>query len=462
MLPDQPLATTPAPKTVIVVGAGPAGLTCAYELSRAGHHVTVLEARDCPGGRVWTLRAPFPAGLLAEVGATFLPDNHPLPLHYAAAFGLDLVPLPVPGPRPRYRVGGVPVPEGLGPPDTGPVPPAADEHSLNPLALLSRTIRAVVERQGGWPLPTGSPGVWEPFDHVSLAELLRREGLADGVRALVPLTLLGNLGEGIETVSALAAFRQLALQHGRGRSFVVAGGNDRLAWALAERLGKRVCYRWEVRGLSQDAAGVLVRGRGPTGDIEARADHVGLAWPTPVLARLSVSPAWGAARAAALRSQRWTPVTRLFLTVERRFWDPARPGLLAASDRPTVRWMVGPAAARDRDVLTAYVIGVTARELASFSPDDRAAWVRAEAARVFPEWTKAASAEVWSHCWDQDPFAGGGYPWPAPGDDPLPETLAAPEGRLHFAGEQTTHHFGWVQGAMESGLRAAQEVHAAP
>jgi monoamine oxidase len=105
---------------------------------------------------------------------------------------------------------------------------------------------------------------------------------------------------------------------------------------------------------------------------------------------------------------------------------------------------------------------VAARELASLGADGRAAWARAEAARVFPEWAEAASAEAWSHCWDQDPFAGGGYPWPAPGDDPLPEVLAAPEGRVHFAGEQTTRHCGWVQGAMESGLRAAQEVHAAP
>jgi hypothetical protein len=222
------------------------------------------------------------------------------------------------------------------------VPPAPDEHRLNPLALLGRTIRAVVERQGGWP-PTGSPGAWEPFDHVSLAELLRRDGLSDGVRALVPLTLLGNLGEGIETVSALAAVRQIALQHGRRRSFVLAGGNDRLAWAFVERLGERVRFRWEVLGLAQDATGVLVRGRGPAGAREARTDRVVLAVPTPVLARLSVSPAWGAARAAALRQQRWTPVTRIVLTAERRFWDPARPGLLATSDRPTVRWTIGPA-----------------------------------------------------------------------------------------------------------------------
>jgi len=449
MQPYQPLAPNPTHKAVVVVGAGPAGLTCAYELAQVGHHVTVLEARDRPGGRVWTLRASAPSGPLAEVGATFLPDNHPLPLHYATAFGLHLVPLPVPGPRPRFFVGGVPV-------------SVHDGSSPSPLAPLAHAMRAVVERQGGWPPPTDSPGAWEPFDHCSLAEMLRREGLSDDALSLVSLTLFGNLGEGIETISALAAVRQFALQQGRTRSFVIAGGNDRLTATFAERLGERVRFRSEVTGLSQDAAGVLLRVRGPAGEGEVRADRVVMAVPTPVLARLSVSPAWGEDRAAAIRQQRWTPVTRIFLTVERRFWDPACPGLLAASEWPTVRWIVGPPPAGERDILTAYVMGAAARELAALGPEGRAEWARAEAARVFPEWPEAGSAEASSHCWDQDPFAGGGYPWPAPGDDRLPEILAAPEGRLHFAGEQTTHHFGWIQGAMESGLRAAREVHAAP
>src|SRR5262245_39001 len=150
----------------------------------------------------------------------------------------------------------------------------------------------------------------------------------------------------------------------------------------------------------------------------------------------------------------------ILLTVRRRFWAGGQPVLLASSDRPAVRWIVGlHPAPGEQDVLTAYVMGAAARALASLSPEGRAAWARAEAARVFPEWGGVAAAEAWSHCWDRDPFAGGGYPWPAPGDDFLPETLAAPEGRVHFAGEQTTHAYGWIQGAMQSGLRAACEVH---
>jgi len=65
-----------APKRVLIVGAGLAGLSAAYELTQAGHDVTVLEARTRPGGRVHTLRDPFPDGLYAEAGATRVPSHH--------------------------------------------------------------------------------------------------------------------------------------------------------------------------------------------------------------------------------------------------------------------------------------------------------------------------------------------------------------------------------------------------
>jgi monoamine oxidase len=42
---------------IAVLGAGIAGMTAAYELRKAGYDCTVLEARDRPGGRIWTIRA---------------------------------------------------------------------------------------------------------------------------------------------------------------------------------------------------------------------------------------------------------------------------------------------------------------------------------------------------------------------------------------------------------------------
>src|SRR5262245_19024727 len=83
---------TGAAKKVIVIGAGLAGLASAYELTQAGHDVTVLEARSRSGGRVWTLRDPFPEGLYAEAGATNVYDNHEWTMKYVKELGVALDP----------------------------------------------------------------------------------------------------------------------------------------------------------------------------------------------------------------------------------------------------------------------------------------------------------------------------------------------------------------------------------
>src|SRR5881275_1521387 len=87
-----PLARRGTPKRVVILGAGLAGLAAAEELSKAGHQVTVLEARMRPGGRVYTLRNPFTDGLYAEAGAGRIPSTHALTLKYVKRFDLQLDP----------------------------------------------------------------------------------------------------------------------------------------------------------------------------------------------------------------------------------------------------------------------------------------------------------------------------------------------------------------------------------
>src|SRR5688572_8919141 len=76
-------------RTVTVIGAGLAGLSAAYELHRAGWKVTVLEARDRVGGRVYSVRS-FSNGLVAEGGGEFIEETHTRMLTYAEEFQLSL------------------------------------------------------------------------------------------------------------------------------------------------------------------------------------------------------------------------------------------------------------------------------------------------------------------------------------------------------------------------------------
>ncbi len=89
-----PLEQKAPAKKVIVIGAGLAGLAAAYELTQAGHEVTVLEVRLRPGGRVRTLREPFSDGLYAEAGARIFSDSYPRLIHYAKLLDVPFGPIP--------------------------------------------------------------------------------------------------------------------------------------------------------------------------------------------------------------------------------------------------------------------------------------------------------------------------------------------------------------------------------
>src|SRR5206468_4917300 len=93
-------------RSVVILGAGIAGLVSAYELQRAGFRVTVLEARDRIGGRAWTIRggdrivqmgrpdqiAAFDPGLYFNAGPARLASTHRVILGYARKFGVGLEP----------------------------------------------------------------------------------------------------------------------------------------------------------------------------------------------------------------------------------------------------------------------------------------------------------------------------------------------------------------------------------
>src|SRR5579863_9196117 len=172
-----PLGTRGPKKKVFVVGAGLAGLSAAYELLQSGHQVTVLEARERPGGRVFTLRDPFSDGLYAEAGAESFGGTHSFVHRYVAQFGQTLMPAPGASQLTSlYYVKGQRVlnlHRGL----AWPMPLPPEEQKLLPYDLKVKYIDPAVKEIGD-PLAPGWPSreLLEKYDRVPITEVLRRRG----------------------------------------------------------------------------------------------------------------------------------------------------------------------------------------------------------------------------------------------------------------------------------------------
>lgn len=350
------------PLRVAVVGAGMAGLAAGYELLLAGHDVTILEARPRVGGRVLTLRAPFPAGHFAEAGAARVRPEHDLTLGYAAHFGLVM------------------------------------DRFYPPSGLFLQ--------------------------------------VADGRR--IDLSAERFLSE-------------------RPDYLKVRGGTDRLPLAFASELGSRIRLDTPVTSVEQDGESVRLRGT----DLELTADLALCTVPLPVLGRIAFSPPLSPEkRAAAAGGFHYQPATRVFVRFRERFWEGGGYNGWAVTDWPEELWHPTWDVAGPEGLLLTYVRGERAEALDALSPHARVEQVLAHWEDVFPGATlHAEDATSWS--WGLDPWAGGAWAAPTVGEESeLGPHLDRPEGRLHFAGEHASAWRGWMQGALASGLKAAEAIHA--
>lgn len=452
------LARAATRKRVVVVGAGLAGLSAAYELHRAGHHVQVLEARQRCGGRVHTLRAPFRDAQYAEAGAVYVLDTHAATLHYARRFGVALVPSALTVTSPAYHAGGVLLRAGGRGRVRWPLELPPEERFSSMAELRARYLDPLMElvgdpRQPGWPDARA-----RALDELSLAECLRQRGASPATLRVLRLEYLDEWGDGAESYSALSLLRDLALNRASERTWMVEGGTDRLVTGFVERIPP-VHTEAPVVRVEHDGQGCRAVCRTEAGEQAFDADHLVLAVPYSVLRTLEILPALSHPKLHVIRTLPHTSVTRIYLQFPSRPWDrldlppsvPTDLPIMLARDASRVQ--AGPAG-----ILEAFITGPQARTAAALSDAAAAGVARRELDRIYPQEGVAPIAYARVD-WDGDPWARGDYAWFRPRQltSMLPY-LSAPVGRLHFAGDQTSALPGWMQGALESGLRAAGEI----
>ena len=427
----------PRVHSCIVVGAGLAGLSAAYRLSSAGWNVTVLEARNRIGGRVWSYRFPEAKELVCELGGEWIGNDH----HKIRALADELkVPL--------------------------------EPHAYRVWLLQSGALHA----PGQWDFTAQSRAAWKKFkadyehytpqqkrhlDQYDWWTWLGKIGFNPEDRRIHELIDSTDFGESIREVSAYVAAEEYAdtdytnPNNTDEMDWHVVGGNTNLALALAARLAPGAVHlNSPVVSIRQAAGFVTVA----TAKDRFTADACIFTAPASVLASIQFEPGLSAAKALAADELEYARIIKTQLLFDRRFW-PAEDFSLISDETAHMYFHTTQRQPGPRGILCSYSVGDKADVLAAESKPVREAQLVRDLSAVSPAAPKSLITSF-DQPWQDDPWVHGAYAIYRPGQwFTLQPALASPHGKVLFAGEHLDPDWqGFMEGAVNTGELAAKHL----
>jgi monoamine oxidase len=458
------LNSATAPR-VAVVGAGLAGLTCAYRLRQAGVTAVLYEASDRLGGRCWTRRGDFAENQIAEHGGELIDQSHTAIRQLAQSLGLtldNLLRAERNGTEPFYYFDGQPY---------------SYADATRDLKAIWQKIHSDVSAAGYPTLYNSSTPRGRQLDQMSIADWIN-ESVPGGVfsrlgqlldvaynieygaesreqSSLNLLYLLGYIGPG-----------QLRIFGPSNEKYHVRGGNDQIPARLAGELASQIRLGHALTAIRRhaDASYRLtfrVGGSGPA--VEAAADLVVLALPFSILrAAVDFSAAgFRPLKVTAIRELGMGSNTKLNVQFTDRHWEALGCSGETYSNRGyQATWDVTRAQPGRSGILVDYTGGRISDSFSKGTAAGRAAQFLEQIEPVLPglsaRWNGLATLDHWP----ANPYTRGSYSfWKVGQYTRFAGIEREPEGNCYFAGEHTSIDFqGYLNGAVESGERAAGEV----
>jgi monoamine oxidase len=475
-----------APKgaSVLILGAGMAGMTAAYELRNAGYQVQILEYNGRAGGRNWSLRGgdsytemggltqhcEFDKDLYINPGPWRIPYHHTGMMHYAKKLGVPLEPFfqvnynaylhssqAFGGKPQRYREIKADyqghVAELLA--------KATRQHSLD-ASVSTEDQEKLLESLRNW------GALDKNFAYVSSEAASDRRGYeknpGGGLTARpIPSKHMGlsdilqsGLWQGIPNGDTFDM--QTAL-------FQPVGGMGRIGEAFGRELGPLISYNAKVTEIKQDAGGVsvtYVNSKTLESKKTARADWCLCTIPLPVLAQIPMNV--GAAMAAAISSVPYAAAIKVGLQFKRRFWEEDERifGGITYTDLPITNIGYpnsGFQSGGKGVLLGAYIWGLNAMEFTAMTPQERVRRVVDYGSQIHPQYHKEFDNGI-AVAWHRSPFTMGCFGmWSSETRAKHYDDLCQIDGRVALAGEHASFLGGWQEGAVTSALDAIDRLH---
>ncbi len=368
---------------VVVIGAGIAGLTCAWRLRQAGIPVRVHEARERVGGRMLSLRGHFADGQVCELGGELIDSGHRRMRALACELGLTLDDLST---DPTHSFGDVWFCGGRR---------YGEADLLREFAPVAQRIAADAARlPEDAPVTYLAPAGLEDLDRLPLDAYLDRVGCSGWLRRLIEVAYTTEMGLECAEQSALNLIDFIGTDAAKfeifGESderFHVRGGNDLIVHALAERVADAVTTGSALESLRQRVDGAYVLSfREGAASREVAARRVVLAVPFTTLRRVRLDLDLPAPKRAAIERLRYGSNAKLMIGFSERVWATRhRMSGASYSDLPLqTTWETSRLQAGNAGLLTNFVGGRHGLDLGVGTPKAQADLVALQLEAIYP------------------------------------------------------------------------------
>ncbi len=458
-------------KVVGIIGAGASGLVAAYELLRAGHFPVIFEASDRIGGRLFTFRGFDDPGIYAEMGSMRVPPVHKTLMHYLDIFNINTRPFPNPNQNKTcYFVNGK---KEFGSPD----------HQVDWVHRLYRkwdnTIKPFIDTMRAvWHDEKKRTATWQELME-RYREVSFRMFLIDQGWTLPEIEAFYTVGFGVGgygslfQISLIEILRINVCGWDTGQREII-GGNDKLAEGFYQQrvpIDEGTFSLQELKLVFLQTPIIAIKRSKKSDELLLKTlkgeifgcDHLIItAQPRAVqmeidIERTLLSPEkW-----QAIHNAHYMSSGKIFLETETAFWKaPGHELTTTITDLP---------------IRAAYLFDFedtdTGLICSSYTwEDDSRKWhasdieERADRSIDFLEVIYGKNTirphvvSAYGFSWEEMPGYRGAFKQYYPGQNHYYSALATAENNIHFAGDAVSFAGGWIEGALQSGLRAARDI----
>lgn len=458
----SPIATKAASggRRIAVVGAGLAGLSCAYRLKQAGISAEIFESNNRVGGRCWSLRNYFNEEQIAEHGGELIDQSHTNIRQLAQELGLVLDNLK------QAEQNGT-------------------EEFLYFMNEKYDINEATTDLKGIWQklhsdlssasYPTryySSTQRGRELDAMSIDQWINESvpgGLSSKLGKLLSIAYNIEYGEETNNQSSLNLIYLLGYS-GQGQmrifgpsneKFHIRGGNDQIVSKLSEQLTNQIQLNTALKSISKnkDETYTLTFSNGQTKIY----DYVVLTIPFSILktAVNYTNAGFSAKKIKAITELGMSANTKLNIQFTNRHWRTLGNNGDSYSDTGyQTTWEVTRAQQGTSGILVDYTGGKVAKEFESGSVSTHVTNFLSRSSTVFPGLAGYYNGKAYINCWSTNQWTKGAYSYYKPGQYvAFGGAEGEREGNCFFAGEHTSQDFqGYLNGAVETGEKVAAEL----